>query len=83
MIIGLFAKFTQNEELYNRMLSTGNARLVEYSPVDKYWGTYWDKVGQNKLGHCLMKVRDCLRLHISCNELSTFSKQFNWESIII
>ena len=81
MIIGLFAKFTQNEELYNRLLSTGNARLVEYSPVDKYWGTYWDKVGQNKLGQCLMKVRDCLRLNINRNKLSTFSKQFNWKTI--
>lgn len=81
MIIGLFVKFTQNKDLYDKLLSTGNTKLVEYSPVDKYWGTYWNKVGQNKLGQCLMKVRECLKLNITRNELSTFSKQFNWESL--
>ena len=46
MIVGLFAKFTQNKDLYDKLLSTGDAKIVEYSPVDKYWGTYWDKKGK-------------------------------------
>ena len=63
MIIGLFAKFTQNKDLYHKLLSTGNSEIVEYSPVDKYWGTYWDIKGQNKLGKYLMKIRNCLKLY--------------------
>ena len=35
---GNLAKFTQNEELKNELLSTGNRLLVEASPYDQIWG---------------------------------------------
>jgi ribA/ribD-fused uncharacterized protein len=81
MIVGLFAKFTQNKDLYDKLLSTGDAKIVEYSPVDKYWGTYWDKKGKNRLGKSLMKVRSCLKL-ADRKDLAKFSKTLNWEEYI-
>lgn len=77
MIIGLFAKFTQNKDLYDKLLSTGNSKIVEYSPVDKYWGTYWNIKGQNKLGKYLMKIRKCLKLD-SRENMAKISKQLNY-----
>lgn len=62
------AKFSQNKELSDFLLSTGNRVLVEASPVDKIWGIglserdkeahnplLWN--GLNLLGFALMKVR--------------------------
>jgi ribA/ribD-fused uncharacterized protein len=63
MGIALVAKFAQNEDLFKYLLGTGNKKLVEYSPTDKYWATYWDKKGENMLGKSLMKVRECFRQH--------------------
>lgn len=82
MIIGLFCKFTQNKDLYDKLLSTGDTNIVEYSPVDTYWGTYWNKNGQNKLGQCLMIVRKCLRLNVTREYLSEFSKSMNWNKVV-
>ncbi len=69
---GNFAKFSQNEELKNFLLSTNNKILVEASPYDKVWGAglaeedksikdpyHWQ--GKNLLGFALMDVRDELR----------------------
>lgn len=65
------AKFSQNKELGNFLISTGNRVLVEASPVDKIWGIglseqdkevsnplLWN--GLNLLGFALMKVRSVL-----------------------
>ncbi len=65
------AKFSQNKELGNFLISTGNRVLVEASPVDKIWGVglseqdneihnplLWN--GLNLLGFALMKVRSIL-----------------------
>ncbi len=62
------AKFSQNEELREQLLQTGDAILAEASPLDKIWGIgmsaddvdainpeQWN--GQNLLGKILMKVR--------------------------
>lgn len=62
------AKFGQNEELRDYLLSTKDRILVEASPVDKIWGagisaederigkpSQWP--GTNKLGFILMAVR--------------------------
>lgn len=64
-------KFTQNEELRERLLGTGDKILVEASPYDKIWGVglranderilderNW---GQNLLGKALMGVRERIR----------------------
>lgn len=55
------AKFTQNPELAQKLLATGDMYLVE----NNYWkDTFWgvcNGVGENNLGKILMEVRDELR----------------------
>lgn len=55
------AKFTQNTQLAECLLQTGDAELIE----ENSWGdTYWGRCngqGENHLGIILMKVRDELR----------------------
>lgn len=57
------AKFTQNSQLKDQLLSTGNAQLIEGNTWnDCYWGVDTRTgVGQNHLGKILMKVRDELK----------------------
>jgi hypothetical protein len=51
------AKFTQNEELQQKLLDTGDAELIEGNVwKDSFWGVYNGK-GENHLGKILMKVR--------------------------
>ncbi len=69
----LYQKFTQNEDLKNILLETGDRIIVEASPYDKVWGIAMgvDKYpeildqnnwkGQNLLGKCLMRVREKIR----------------------
>jgi ribA/ribD-fused uncharacterized protein len=67
-----FLKFSQHQDLRERLLNTGDKILAEASPVDLVWGigfaakddealdqTKWR--GQNLLGEVLMSVRDALR----------------------
>ena len=66
---GLRAKFTQNQELKERLKDTGDALLVECAVKDKIWGVglsmkdpdrfereTWR--GENLLGYTLMMVRE-------------------------
>ena len=68
----LCAKFSQNYDLKNRLIDTGNAWLVECARTDKNWAcgislyddqrfdaSNWN--GTNILGFALMKVRDDLK----------------------
>ena len=68
---GLLAKFSQNEDLKDRLKSTGEAILAECAVKDLIWGvglsmkdpdrldkTKWK--GQNLLGYTLMMVREHL-----------------------
>ena len=72
VVDGNIAKFSQNPELKEFLLRTGERVLVEASPYDKIWGIgmaennekienplEWN--GQNLLGFVLMEVRDRLR----------------------
>jgi len=65
---GNFLKFSQNPELLNELLATGNALLAEASPFDRIWGIGLNKnqakhmnpehwIGQNLLGKILMELR--------------------------
>lgn len=55
------AKYSQNEDLKNILLSTGNQTIVEDSPYDYIWGIGKNGVGQNLLGKVLMETRDWLK----------------------
>ena len=55
------AKFTQHEDLRTILLATGDARLVEHTENDGYWGDGGDGSGKNMLGQVLMRVRAELR----------------------
>lgn len=55
------AKFMQNPELREMLLNTGDAILVEDSPVDSYWGCGKDGSGKNMLGVVLMGLRESYR----------------------
>lgn len=50
MARGLEAKFVAHDSLRSLLISTGDARLVEASPYDSYWGTGPSGYGLNKLG---------------------------------
>jgi N-glycosidase YbiA len=54
-------KFETHSELRELLLSTGEAEIVEDSPVDSYWGCGKDGSGRNMTGKILMEVRDALR----------------------
>ena len=59
---GLYAKFTQNSELYNLLLSTGSSIIIEGNQwQDTFWGVV-NGEGQNNLGLLLMLLRNELRI---------------------
>ena len=61
MLDALRAKFTQHADLRTRLLATGDAKLVEHTERDSYWGDGGDGSGKNRLGALLMQVRNELR----------------------
>jgi ribA/ribD-fused uncharacterized protein len=61
MLDALRAKFTQHEDLKATLLGTGDAKLVEHTAKDSYWGDGGDGSGKNRLGRLLMQLRDELR----------------------
>jgi hypothetical protein len=54
------AKFRQHEELRALLLGTGDAKLIEHTENDDFWGDGGDGSGRNELGRILMAVRDAL-----------------------
>jgi predicted NAD-dependent protein-ADP-ribosyltransferase YbiA (DUF1768 family) len=53
----LIYKFSQNRDLLDRLMLTGDNKLVERSLEDPYWGGYLPD-SLNKLGNFLMELRD-------------------------
>lgn len=76
---GNWLKFSQNKDLRNFLLSTGDDVIVEASPYDSIWGISLSSDspesqnpfkwrGKNLLGFALMEVRDELR-RVNKNEM--------------
>ena len=72
MLSGNYAKLTQNPAMKHHLLSTGNKRLAEASPLDPVWGIglraddrrakdprQWRE--KNLLGEALYAVREKIR----------------------
>ena len=68
----VYLKFSQNNVLRNRLLSTGDAALVEATEFDSFWGSGLNimdndnaveanRKGANVLGRILMSVRERIR----------------------
>jgi ribA/ribD-fused uncharacterized protein len=55
------AKFRQHPELGALLLGTGDAKLVEHTENDDFWGDGGDGKGKNQLGRILIAVREALR----------------------
>lgn len=70
VVAGNYYKFTQNPELKELLLKTGDRELVEASPRDRIWGVGFGaknagkmrhKWGLNLLGRSVMEVRRMIR----------------------
>ena len=57
----LQAKFSQHEDLARLLQATGDAKLVEHTENDDYWGDGGDGSGSNMLGRLLMELREAAR----------------------
>ncbi|KAF8273495.1 DUF1768-domain-containing protein [Lactarius quietus] len=57
----LHAKFTQHDDLRQKLLGTGNRELIEDSPNDVFWGIGRSGEGRNELGKALTRLRGRLR----------------------
>jgi ribA/ribD-fused uncharacterized protein len=55
------AKFSQHDDIHQVLLSTGNAKIVEHTENDSYWGDGGDGSGKNMLGRIVMEVREELK----------------------
>lgn len=53
----LKAKFNQHPELANKLIATGEAKLIEASKTDAFWGIGKKGTGKNMLGILLMELR--------------------------
>ncbi len=65
MRVVVLAKFSQHEDLRRVLLETGDAKLIENTANDSYWGDGGDGSGKNMLGRILMAVRDQLARSVS------------------
>ena len=61
MFKALVAKFTQHKDLYDLLMSTEDALIVEHTERDRYWGDGENGKGKSMLGNLLMKLRDHLK----------------------
>ena len=56
----VLAKFTQNEDIRDILMSSGSEMIIESTINDYYWGCGEDGSGRNMLGVILMEVREVL-----------------------
>ena len=55
------AKFSQHKDLRQLLIETGDAKLIEHTENDDYWGDGGNGKGKNRLGKILMKIRSELQ----------------------
>lgn len=55
------AKFEQYDDLRDFLLSTADAKIIEHTANDSYWGDGGDGSGRNMLGRILMDLRSEFR----------------------
>jgi ribA/ribD-fused uncharacterized protein len=65
------AKFASHPVLAEKLTSTGNAEIIEASPMSKHWGAGSDGTGKNMLGRILMKIRADLRASLEAASAGT------------
>jgi len=76
-------KFKQNQIIQNILLDTGNAKLIEHTVNDNYWGD-GGGTGENHLGIILEKVREELRnkdVTVPEHQLSPLSVSYDANSL--
>jgi ribA/ribD-fused uncharacterized protein len=75
----LLAKFSQNLVLAELLISTEAIPIVEIAPWDKerFWGVGVDRVGQNKTGELLQKVRTKLKTSSVSKIVSYYTADLN------
>ena len=61
MFDAVYYKFKQNRDILQKLLDTGNARIVEATVKENYWGCGPNNDGQNNYEKILIKVREKLR----------------------
>ncbi|KAF3388434.1 N-glycosidase [Penicillium rolfsii] len=80
VVEGNYLKFSQNENLKQKLFETTNRELVEASPRDRIWGVGFtakdaganrNNWGLNLLGKALMETREKLLMEVSCNKSSS------------
>ena len=73
-----FLKFSQNRDIREQLLETGNARIVEAGAHDSYWAEGPNGKGLNRLGAVLMEVRFMLRAHYGTEALSAYVHELGY-----
>jgi ribA/ribD-fused uncharacterized protein len=58
MYEGLRLKFEVHKDLCEKLLETGDKKLVEHTINDKYWADGGNGSGKNRLGILLMRLRE-------------------------
>lgn len=71
----IYAKFSQNWKLKEKLLATNDAILVEHTVKDSYWGDGGNGKGKNRLGYLLMQLRNILREEDEKNPYNTTEKK--------
>lgn len=78
MLLVVFEKFRQNPELLEKLLATGDQKLVSISVShEKFWGTY-DGEGENILGKILMYIRQYFCIHQASQRQHIYTA---WEDV--
>ncbi|MEK6967107.1 MAG: NADAR family protein [Nanoarchaeota archaeon] len=73
MRLAVAVKFSSHSDLEQKLLSTGDAHIIEAAPHDFYWGE-GNGSGKNMLGKILMEVRSALRTENIPNYKDTLGK---------